>query len=155
MSFNAYRLSRIVIHAKDVMVKELVVVQYRDTDDLLELIYHLGCEIEKWMVSETLKNKRCFLVQVKSQKLTADVNTEISVMLRNACGVFMESIPEPMNPVRCLSILPTNAKSQEIFRAAFHNKRCICVTPYESNISSNDLNESLSKISQQIQAVGL
>jgi hypothetical protein len=54
MSFNAYRLSRIVIHAKDIMVKKRVVVQNRDTDDLLELIYHLGCEIEKWMVSETL-----------------------------------------------------------------------------------------------------
>lgn len=68
--------TRIVIHAKHVINSQFgrIVVECRNTDVLLLLVYHVGSlDIETWMESGTSKAKKCFPVHDIARKLGADV----------------------------------------------------------------------------------
>lgn len=51
--------TRMIVHAKDASARgyERLIVNCRDTDVLLLLIYHMGSAVETWMVSGTSKQR--------------------------------------------------------------------------------------------------
>lgn len=72
--------TRMIIHAKDAIDRgyKRIVVNCRDTDVLLLLIYHLGeLAVETWMVSGTSKQRRCFPVHQISLTLGGNIRQNI------------------------------------------------------------------------------
>ena len=72
--------TRLILHALDAKEAgyERIVVNCRDTDVFLLLVYHLGrFDIEVWMLSGIAKKMKCFPAHVVAKKLPASVNENI------------------------------------------------------------------------------
>ena len=71
--------TRMIVHAKDAQNTGCLRLKVvcRDTDVLLLLVYHIGDEIECWMVSGSGRNRRCYPIHITSKTLDHDVKSSI------------------------------------------------------------------------------